>query len=65
VTIPLTLGLSAGVCIGADNGSPVMTAEDYEPPFAFSGTVKKALVDVSGEPIEDLEAKVRMYLARQ
>jgi arylsulfatase len=42
-----------------------MLAEDYEPPFAFTGTIKKALVDVSGEPIEDPEAKVRMYLARQ
>jgi arylsulfatase len=65
VTIPLTMGLSAGVCVGADNGSPVMLAEDYEPPFAFTGTIKKALVDISGEPIEDLEAKVKMYLARQ
>ncbi|MEJ2375542.1 MAG: arylsulfatase [Pseudolabrys sp.] len=65
VTIPLTMGLSAGVCVGADNGSPVMLVEDYKPPFAFAGTIKKALVDVSGEPIEDPEAKVRMYLARQ
>ena len=65
VTIPLTMGLSAGVSVGADNGSPVMLAEDYKPPFAFTGTVKKALVDISGEVIEDLEAKVKMYLARQ
>ncbi|MEZ4598960.1 MAG: arylsulfatase [Syntrophotaleaceae bacterium] len=63
VTIPLNLGLSAGVVIGADTGAPVMT--DYQPPFAFTGTVKKALVDVSGEPIEDKEAQMRMYLARQ
>ena len=63
VTIPLSLGLAAGVSIGTDAGSPVMT--DYKPPFAFTGTVKKALVDVSGEAIEDKEAKMRMYLARQ
>ena len=63
VTIPLSLGLGAGICIGSDSGSPVMT--DYDPPFAFTGTIKKALVDVSGEPIEDREAQVRMYLARQ
>lgn len=63
VTIPLSLGLSAGVAIGADPGSPVMT--DYTPPFPFTGTVKKAMVDVSGEPIEDKEAQMRMYLARQ
>jgi arylsulfatase len=63
VTIPLSLGLAAGVSVGVDAGSPVMT--DYQPPFSFTGTVKKVLVDVSGEPIEDPEAMARMYLARQ
>jgi hypothetical protein len=57
------LGLAAGVSIGTDAGSPVMT--DYAPPFSFTGTVKKALVDVSGETVEDKAAKMRMYLARQ
>jgi arylsulfatase len=65
VTIPLQLGLGASVVVGADTGSPVMPAEDYKPPFAFTGTVKKALGDVSGEVTENLEAKVKMYLARQ
>jgi arylsulfatase len=63
VTIPLQLGLAAGIVIGSDSGSPVML--DYKPPFAFTGTVKKALVDITGEAVEDLEAKMRMYLARQ
>ena len=63
VTIPLLLGLSAGVSLGANAGSPVM--EDYESPFAFTGTVNKALVDVTGEPVEDMAAQMRMYLARQ
>jgi arylsulfatase len=63
VTIPLSLGLTAGVSIGADTGAPVM--EDYSPPFRFTGTVKKALVDVTGEAIEDQAAKMKMYLARQ
>jgi arylsulfatase len=63
VTIPLSLGLAAGVSVGTDAGAPVMT--DYPPPFTFTGTVKKALVDVSGETIEDMEAKMKMYLARQ
>ena len=44
-------------------GSPVMT--DYPSPFTFTGTVHKALVDVTGEAIEDMEAKMKMYLARQ
>ena len=65
VTIPLQLGLGASVVVGADTGSPVMLAEDYKPPFAFTGTVKKALVDISGEVTENLEAKVKVYLARQ
>jgi arylsulfatase len=63
VTIPLNLGLAAGVSIGTDAGSPVMT--DYQAPFTFTGAVKKALVDVSGEMIEDKEAQIKMYLARQ
>ena len=63
VTIPLLLGLSAGVSMGANAGSPVMP--DYESPFAFTGTVKKALVDVTGERIEDMAAQMKMYLARQ
>jgi arylsulfatase len=64
VTIPLQLGLAAGVCVGADAGSPVMDT-DYKAPFPFTGTVKKAFVDVTGEPVEDMAAKMRMYLARQ
>jgi arylsulfatase len=63
VTIPLALGLAAGVSIGTDAGSPVML--DYTPPFSFTGTVKKAMIDISGETIEDNEAKIKMYLARQ
>ena len=63
VTIALQLGLGAGVAVGSDAGAPVMT--DYEPPFAFTGKVKKVLVDVTGEAIEDKQAQMRMYLARQ
>jgi len=31
----------------------------------FTGTVKKALVDATGVRVEDMEAKMRIYLARQ
>ncbi|MGE0848790.1 MAG: arylsulfatase [Hyphomicrobiaceae bacterium] len=65
VTIPISLGLASGVSIGADTGSPVMLAEEYAPPFAFTGTIKKALVDVSGETVESKEAQIKIYLARQ
>jgi arylsulfatase len=63
VTIPLSLGLAAGVAVGHDPGSPAMP--DYTPPFAYRGRIRRALVDVSGEPIEDLEARIRQLLARQ
>ena len=55
--------ISAGVSLGANSGSPVMP--DYETPFVFTGTVKKALVDVTGESIEDKAAQMKIYLARQ
>jgi arylsulfatase len=63
VTIPLSLGLTAGVAVGQDPGSPAVP--DYRPPFAYPGRIRRALVDVSGAPITDLEAQVRMVLARQ
>lgn len=62
VTIPLSLGLGAGLVLGADSGSPVMLEDEYKPPFAFTGTIIKALVDVTGEPLEDKEQTIRTYL---
>jgi arylsulfatase len=61
VTIPLTMGLGAGAAVGADTGSPTM-GDEYRPPFAFTGGLKKVLVDVTGEPLEDKEAAVQAYL---
>lgn len=63
VTTPLTLGLTGGICVGADPGAPV--APDYEPPFHYNGTLISATVDVSGELIEDDELTLRRYLASQ
>jgi arylsulfatase A-like enzyme len=63
VTIPLSLGLSGGVAVGIDPGSPVVPF--YQPPFKFSSVVHKAYVDVTGEAVENYEEKMRMYLARQ
>jgi arylsulfatase len=63
VTIPLSLGLAAGVAVGADPGSPAMP--DYPPPFPYAGRIRRALVDVSGAPVEDLREQMRQILARQ
>jgi len=37
----------------------------HKSPFTFSVTVKKALVDITGEAVEDQAAQMKVYLARQ
>jgi arylsulfatase A-like enzyme len=63
VTTPLALGLTSGVVIGSAPGAPV--TPEYEPPFAFGGTIHSVTYDVSGELIEDDEATLRRLMARQ
>ena len=48
---------------GANPGSPV--TDDYASAFKFTGTIHSVTVDVSGEPIRDDEARLRMHTARQ
>jgi arylsulfatase len=55
--------LAAGVAVGSDPGSPALP--DYQPPFAYGGKIKRALVDVTGVPIVAQEEKMREILARQ
>jgi arylsulfatase A-like enzyme len=63
VTIPLSLGLAAGVSVGRDAGAPV--TDEYRPPFPFTGTLHRVVYDVSGEHVVDHEAEIRIALARQ
>jgi len=63
VTIPISLGLAGGVSCGGDPGAPVVP--DYEPPYAFTGTIHRVVVDVSGDAIKDTEAEMRAVMARQ
>jgi arylsulfatase len=62
-TIPLCVGLGGGVTAGADPGSPV--TELYKPPYAFTGTIHTAVIDVSGDLIKDDVATMRVAMARQ
>lgn len=51
-----------GICVGRDGSSTV--TPDYQGPFPFTGgTIEKVVVDVSGEPYVDHEARVRGWFA--
>ncbi len=63
ITIPLSIGITEGLSCGRDDGSGVTT--DYRAPFAFTGQLKKVVVDVSGELLEDKDAQMRAVMAHQ
>jgi len=63
VTSPFRLGQGAAMLVGSDAGSPV--TPEYQPPFSFTGTIKRVIVDISGEHVEDYEAQMRVVLAKQ
>ncbi len=47
-TVPMTFGLSEGVTAGRDPGTPV--TESYQAPFAFTGKLKKVVMELTGDP---------------
>lgn len=49
--------------VGADTGSSVNP--EYKAPFSFTGTIKRVIVDISGEHVEDHETAMRVFLAKQ
>ncbi len=62
-TQPGKFGLSAKLEVGRNSGQPV--TDDYQAPFAFKGgTLKRVLVDVSGERYRDMERELAAMLAR-
>jgi arylsulfatase len=63
VTIPIIMGLASGVSVGLDGGAPV--TQEYVAPFAFTGTILRAVYDISGAAVVDHEAEIRVALARQ
>jgi len=49
--------------VGADSGGTV--SPEYKAPFHFTGALKRVIVDVSGEHVEDYEAVMKVALAKQ
>jgi hypothetical protein len=62
VTVPFAINPGALSC-GSNPGSAV--TPDYTSPFAFTGTIDRVTVDLSGELIKDDEAELRVALGRQ
>ena len=55
-----------GLNVGRDPGEPVTSDYPGSSPFAFvGGTIKDAIVDVSGEPFIDLEKEAIALMARE
>jgi hypothetical protein len=55
-----------GLCVGRDSGAAVSGDYAGERPWRFTGgTIKRVVVDVSGEPYLDLEREAAAMLARK
>ncbi|WP_162297188.1 arylsulfatase [Mycobacteroides abscessus] len=61
---PGTFGLAgASLSIGRNGGSAV--SSDYPAPYPFTGgTITQVVVDISGEPYENLEKKLAIAFAK-
>jgi arylsulfatase len=54
-----------GLNVGRDSGEPVTDDYPGESPWPFvGGKIKRAIIDVSGDPFEDLANEARMAFAR-
>jgi arylsulfatase len=53
-----------GLTCGYDGGDPV-AKEEYSDTFAFTGTIKRVTLDLSGELIPDTEAEMKIAMRRQ
>ena len=52
-----------GITCGWEQGPPV--GVDYEAPFAFTGTVRRVVVEVDGQPHRDEEAEFEAIMSEQ
>ena len=60
----LNLYGTEGLTCGYDGGDHV-AKEEYSDAFAFTGTINRVTLDLSGELIEDSEADMKIAMARQ
>ena len=60
----LNLFGTEGLTCGYDGGDRV-AAEEYNDAFAFTGSIKRVTLDLSGELIPDTEADMKIAMARQ
>ncbi len=63
VTTPIRLSQGGAMLVGADTGAAV--TPEYSPPFRFTGTIERVIVDVSGEHVADYADEIRIALAKQ
>jgi len=55
-----------GLCVGRDSGEAVTDDYPGQRPHRFTGgTIKRVVIDVSGEPYLDLEREAEAMLARE
>jgi arylsulfatase len=63
-TVPFLFALGESMQVGRDAGNPV--SEDYASPFAFTGKIRRVIVDLGGsDPPRDLDQEARIEMARQ
>jgi arylsulfatase A-like enzyme len=62
ITVPIVFGIE-GLSCGYDFGEAV--THKYMAPFQFTGKIKRVIIDMSGDLIEDDDAKVRLLMAQQ
>jgi len=62
-TIPLTLGLAAGVSVGRDEGAPM--TDEYRPPFEFTGRPAPGNLRCFRRTRSRFRAEMKQILARQ
>jgi arylsulfatase len=63
LTVPLIFS-AEGLSCGWDYADSV-DHEGYEPPYRFTGTIKRVTFDLSGDALQDAEAEMRRALAKQ